>query len=215
MKTAIFWFRRDLRLTDNTALNAALKSGLKVLPIFIFDSNILDDLEKDDARVSFIHETLSELNDQLKGYGSGVQCLYGDPLEVWKTIINEHDISDVYINKDYEPYAIQRDKEVHQVLAKQGIELYRFKDQVIFEEGEIVKNDGLPYTVYTPFKNKWLAAFYNNDFSPKTEVDFQNFKDFNVDFPSIENLGFIKSSILVQPFNFEQISDYEKAARFS
>jgi len=209
MKTAIFWFRRDLRLTDNTALNAALKSGAKVLPIFIFDRNILDDLEKNDARVSFIHETLEGLNDQLKKYNSSIQCFYGTPLEIWKSILNTHDISDVFINKDYEPYAINRDLEVEKLLSEHQVQLHRFKDQVIFEEHEIVKNDGLPYTVYTPYKNKWLAAFYNSDFSPTEEVNYNGFARINAEFPSIESIGFNSSEIKVQAYTYAQISNYE------
>lgn len=209
MKTAIFWFRRDLRLTDNTALNAALKSGAKVLPIFIFDRNILDDLEKNDARVSFIHETLEGLNDQLKKYNSSIQCFYGTPLEIWKSILNTHDISDVFINKDYEPYAINRDLEVEKLLSEHQVQLHRFKDQVIFEEHEIVKNDGLPYTVYTPYKNKWLAAFYNSDFSPTEEVNYNGFARINDEFPSIESIGFNSSEIKVQAYTYAQISNYE------
>ncbi len=209
MKTAIFWFRRDLRLTDNTALNAELKSGAKVLPIFIFDRNILDELEKNDARVSFIHETLEGLNDQLKKYNSSIQCFYGTPLEIWKSILNTHDISDVFINKDYEPYAINRDLEVEKLLSEHQVQLHRFKDQVIFEEHEIVKNDGLPYTVYTPYKNKWLAAFYNSDFSPTEEVNYNGFARINAEFPSIESIGFNSSEIKVQAYTYAQISNYE------
>lgn len=209
MKTSIFWFRRDLRLTDNIGLNAALASGQKVLPIFIFDSNILDDLERDDARLSFIHETLKHINDDLNEHGSTLQCYHGNPIDIWKEIIAEHDISDVFINKDYEPYAISRDLEVEKLLGMHEIQIHRFKDQVIFEENEITKNDGLPYTVYTPFKNKWLAAFYNSDYSPTTKVNFDAFVKKRTEFPTIEDLGFVPSEIKVQAYTYNQVSKYE------
>jgi len=214
MQTSIFWFRRDLRLLDNTALNAALESGKKVIPVFIFDANILDDLEKDDARLGFIHETLTQINDKLKKHGSAIQCYHGNPIDVWRKIIEKHSISDVYINKDYEPYAIQRDLEVELLLEKYGIKLHQHKDQVIFEENEIIKADGLPYTVFTPFKNKWLSVFYNGDYSPETVLKFNEFKPLESSFPTLEEIGFIPSKIKVQPYTFNKISEYENIRNF-
>lgn len=141
---SIFWFRRDLRLEDNTALDKALASGLPVLPVFIFDTNITDELPHDDARISFIHETLSDINNILQKAGSSIYVLKGDPEEKWEEIIVSFDINAVYINKDYEPYAIQRDNAVEELLEKNRISLLRFNDQVIFEEGEVLKPDGKP-----------------------------------------------------------------------
>ncbi|MCU0462590.1 MAG: deoxyribodipyrimidine photo-lyase, partial [Bacteroidales bacterium] len=159
MKISIFWFRRDLRLDDNTGLNAALNSGNPVLPVFIFDTNILDELPSDDPRVTFIHENLSSLNKALLKKGSSLHIEKGDPVKVWKKLLTVFEIGAVYINKDYEPYAIGRDNTVEVILKSRHIPLYRFKDQVIFEEGEILKPDNRPYTVFTPYRNKWLLKF--------------------------------------------------------
>ena len=156
MKINIFWFRRDLRLDDNNALFQAASSGLPVLPVFIFDTNITDELPADDPRITFIYETLSSINNKLAEYGSSVLILKGDPESIWEELVRSYDINAVYINKDYEPYAIQRDNAIETLLKKHGIALLKFKDQVIFEESEIIKSDNNPYTVFTPYKNRWL-----------------------------------------------------------
>ena len=174
---AIFWHRRDLRLEDNAGLYHALKSGLPVLPVFIFDKNILDKLEdKADKRVDFIHQQLSLLKKQLAELGSDMRVYYGDPMDVWKTITTEYNVAQVYTNHDYEPYALQRDEEVRTFLATKSITLHTFKDQCIFEKSEVVKDDGLPYTVFTPYSKKWKAKL--NDYYLKpypTEKYFQHF----------------------------------------
>ena len=172
MKIAIFWFRRDLRLEDNTALHAALKSGNQVLPIFIFDQDILSDLPKKDARLGFIHDLLTDINSSLHQFESGVQCMFGNPLNVWKSLLESYDISSVFINKDYEPYARKRDQEIAALLSENGIALHTFKDQVIFEENEVLKADGKPYTVFTPYKNKWLSHF-SKEMLPSEASDFK------------------------------------------
>ena len=158
-KASVYWFRRDLRLEDNVALFNALQSDNKVLPLFIFDEEILDKLPNDDPRVTFIYETLSQLDKQLKSKGSSLLIKKGNPLEVWENLISEFEIDAVFINKDYEPYAIGRDQEIQSLFGYHGLGFYSYKDQVIFEENEVVKNDGLPYTIYTPYKNKWLQKF--------------------------------------------------------
>lgn len=155
---SIFWFRRDLRLFDNAGLYHALRSGDKIVPIFIFDSNILDELSnKKDPRVNFIHDAIKDIDDQLKGYDSGMQVYYGDPSKVWSDIIKDHKPRSVYTNRDYEPYALQRDKNVKSILENNDSDLLLFKDHVIFDHHEITKDDGEPYSVYTPYKKKWLA----------------------------------------------------------
>lgn len=155
-KTTIFWFRRDLRLNDNAGLYHALKSGKPVLPIFIFDENILNDLEnRSDARVHFIHDTLHDLQTQLASLGSSLLVKYGTPKKVLRALLKSHEIEAVYTNRDYEPYALERDEEVKTILEKKGIGFYTFKDQVIFEKGEVLKDDGTPYTVFTPYSKKW------------------------------------------------------------
>lgn len=155
----LFWFRRDLRLEDNAGLYHALKSGRPVLPIFIFDTEILDELpNREDARVEFIHQAVSGLHEQLQAMGSTILVRHGSPATIWAEILEQREVAAVYTNRDYEPYAIARDKAVADMLAKRGIEFHAFKDQVIFDQGEVLKDDGTPYTVFTPYSRKWKAA---------------------------------------------------------
>ena len=147
----IFWFRRDLRLNDNTGLYHALKGGKPVVPLFIFDRNILDELEdRVDRRVEFIHNSLQQLQQQLTAIGSSLDVRYGFPIETFKQLINEYEIESVFTNHDYEPYAKQRDGEIAKLLKANNISFHTYKDQVIFEKDEIVKDDGKPYTIFTP-----------------------------------------------------------------
>lgn len=156
----IFWFRRDLRLDDNVGFYEALRSDYPVLPIFIFDSEILEKLPEDDARVTFIHETLQKMRDTLQNdYGSSIAMFHGKPIDVYKQLIEEYDIHSVYTNHDYEPYARHRDAEIKKLLSEHEIEFKSFKDQVIFEKDEVVKKDGDPYVVYTPYMKVWKAQF--------------------------------------------------------
>lgn len=158
LNPVIFWFRRDLRLHDNAGLYHALKSGKPVLPVFIFDTNILNKLEdKNDARVSFIHKTLGDLKSELKAFNSDLRVYYGTPANVFKEITEQFKPSAVYTNHDYEPYATERDKEIEQFLKQNGIAIYTYKDQCIFEKSEVVKDNGEPYTVFTPYSKKWKA----------------------------------------------------------
>lgn len=153
---AIFWFRRDLRLEDNAGLWHALKSGYPVLPLFIFDTNILDDLPgRRDARVEFILHAVHGLRLSLQGLGSSLVVSHGSPPAVWRKILEKYPVAAVFTNRDYEPYAIQRDASVMALLAEKGIPLYSFKDHVIFEKDEVLKEDGHPYTVFTPYSRKW------------------------------------------------------------
>ncbi len=148
---SIFWFRRDLRLHDNAGLFHALKDGGQVLPLFIFDRNVLDELEdKTDRRVEFIHEALQDLQKQLIRIGSSLIVRYGTPLEVFKELINEYAVQKVFTNHDYEPYAKERDAEVEGLLKENNISFHSYKDQVIFEKDEVLKDDGKPYTIFTP-----------------------------------------------------------------
>lgn len=213
-KIAVFWFRRDLRLEDNVGLFNALKSGNKVLPIFIFDEEILENLPKDDARVSFIYQTLLNLDDQLKNEGSSLLIKKGNPIEIWKELILEFEISTVFTNKDYEPYAIKRDTQVKTLLASNNIDLFSYKDQVIFEENEVTKNDGLPYTVYTPYKNKWLQNFDAEIDTNEFIIDFTNFHNFKTVFPSLESIGFKESNIQVKPYNLSNLDNYDDIRDF-
>ncbi|CAL2102849.1 Deoxyribodipyrimidine photolyase [Tenacibaculum sp. 190130A14a] len=213
-KIAIFWYRRDLRLYDNKGLSKALQSGYKVLPIFIFDEEILDALPKDDARVNFIYESLKEIDKKLKQYDSSLLVLKGKPLKVWSDLSEEYEIKEVYTNKDYEPYAIQRDTQVQSFLASKEIAFHLCKDQVIFEENEVVKNDGTPYTVYTPYKNKWLKAFSKEKDTQEYEIDFSGFLKKTINFPMLDFIGFKESIIKVKPYDFSQISSYDTTRDF-
>ena len=145
----IFWFRRDLRLDDNCGLLHALKSDKKVLPLFIFDEEILNKLPKDDARVSFIHQQLEHINNQLTAIGSSLAIYHGKPIEVYNSLLEKYNIDTVFTNHDYEPYANKRDLEIKDFLASENIQFKTYKDQVIFERNEIVKKDGTPYKVYS------------------------------------------------------------------
>lgn len=206
-KVNVFWFRRDLRLQDNTALNKALQGDLPVLAIFIFDDSILAHLEKNDARVNFIYDCLSKIDEQLKQYNSSLLVLKGTPVDVYKQLFKEYNINAIFTNKDYEPYALVRDRAIYKIAKEHQAEFYRFKDQVIFEENEIVKADGKPYTVYTPYKNKWLAAFKEINLTSE-DGDYSNFIKQEFKIPSLEKIGFEPSSIKVSEFNPKKIINY-------
>ena len=189
---SIHWFRRDLRLEDNASLYHALRAGLKVQPIFIFDKNILGQLDNtEDARVNFIYQNLVSLNSQLAEYGSSLKVYYGKPLEVWLQIIQEIKPSKVFANSDYEPIAIKRDHEISLLLEQYQITFETFKDQCIFEKSEVVKDDGKPYTVFTPYSRKWKAKLQEFHLkSYPTEKNFQNFAPSSFTIPAIETYGF-------------------------
>lgn len=189
----IFWFRRDLRLHDNAGLYQALNSGKPVLPIFIFDTNILDKLNKpQDLRVQFIYQTLVNIDAQLKQFGSGLTVCYGKPEQVFTDLQSQYSITAVFTNHDYEPYALKRDKQIQERLAESGSGFHTFKDQVVFEKKEVTKDDGLPYTVFTPYSRKWKAKLAENPISSfPSETCLQN--SFNYTPPAIpllETMGF-------------------------
>ena len=214
MKISVFWFRRDLRLTDNKALFKAFKSKNKVLPIFIFDSNIIDELPKEDPRVSFIYNQLIEINIKLSKFNSSILILQGNPLEIWIKLIHDYDIECVFVNKDYEPYARERDKQIAKFLMQNGISFAAYKDLVIYEENEIIKDNGKPYSVYTPYKNKWLRRFEPEDTDPIPQPDFNKLYKYNHDFPTLNAIGFIKSGITVKDYSLRRIDEYETLRDF-
>lgn len=190
----IFWFRRDLRLDDNAALYHALKQHSNVLPLFIFDSTILGQLEnKSDRRVQFIHQEITQLSHTLNAeYKATLLCYYGEPLSVWKTILSEYTVEAVYTNHDFEPYAIKRDNAVQELLAEQSIPFNTYKDHVVFEKSEVTKDDGLPYTVFTPYSKKWRAklnAFYARSY-PTLKYAANFLKIDTVAIPSLAVMGF-------------------------
>jgi len=212
MKISIFWYRRDLRLEDNTGLFKALNENENILPIFIFDDSIIDELPEDDARVNFIYESLSKINNQLNNHKASLQILKGQIDDVWEKLVTTYDIHKVYLNKDYEPYAIKRDQKIKEFLNSKGIEMKTFKDQVIFEEDEIVKADGKPYTVFTPYKRKWLEKFTKVNLN--LIANFDNFFKKTIDFPSLNQLGLKNSSLKVKKYSLKNVSTYSETRNF-
>ncbi|MDO9595886.1 MAG: deoxyribodipyrimidine photo-lyase [Lutibacter sp.] len=209
-EVSVFWFRRDLRLEDNCALFQALNSNYKVLPIFIFDEAILNELPTNDPRVNFIYETLANINNELAKFNSSLYIKKGNPAEIWATIFTEFNVKNVFFNKDYEPYAKERDEKIKLICHENNVECFTFKDQVIFEEAEIVKADGLPYSVYTPYKNKWLEKYVaNSPVEYKSETLKDHFFKAGFAFPSLNKIGFVESNIKVMPSNAECIKKYQ------
>lgn len=189
---SIFWHRRDLRIKDNAALHKALRSGYAVQPIFIFDKNILDKLPKQDQRVFFIHQELQRLRIEYQTFGSDLRVFYGAPIDIWSKLIESQTVVQVYSNRDYEPYALDRDRAVFELLENQKIEFIGAKDHVIFEKNEVVKNDGLPYTVFTPYSRKWKEKL--NDFYLQAYPNDHYFDELlqfaAEEFPALSDMGF-------------------------
>ena len=181
MKTTIHWFRRDLRIKDNTALFHALSQNNNVQCIFIFDENIINELPKNDHRISFIYDTLVNINYELNKYGTSIKIFKGDPIDVFKKIILDNEINSIYFNKDYEPYTINRDNSIEKLLSKQNIKVKSYKDHVIFEEKEIIKDDNKPYTIYTPYSKKWLKKIHETKITEYNIIPFlNNFKKIKI-----------------------------------
>lgn len=218
-KVAVFWFRRDLRLDDNVGFLEALKGAHAVLPIFIFDKQILDKLPRNDARLCFIFDRLQKMRSSLnEKYASSIAFYHGDPQAVFRHLQQAYAIQAVYTNHDYEPYAKERDEAVAQVLALQHTPLHTFKDQVIFEKDDIVKDDGKPYVVYTPYKNKWKAKFNADLLSASTTKPwFKNLiQDTGLPTISLAEMGFERSKIRVPEFlvSPQLINNYEATRNF-
>jgi deoxyribodipyrimidine photo-lyase len=213
----IFWFRRDLRLEDNVGLYHALNSTEEVFPIFIFDEDILSQLPKNDARVTFIHELLSILQKQLNQQGKSLAVFHGNPFEVFTKLLKNHKVSTVLTNHDYEPYARKRDKEIYQLFKEHSVEFKTSKDQVIFEKSEVVKDDGLPYVVYTPYSRKWKEKFKTIsliDYPSENKLD--KITNHSYPFLSLSDIGFEASKIKVPTFDVSDhlISNYEGTRNF-
>ncbi len=218
-KINVFWFRRDLRLDDNRGLHEALRSGKPVLPIFIFDKNILGKLEdKTDKRLSFIHHYLDRIQVILGHYGSSIRILHAEPTEAFEELLELYEIDTVFTNTDYEPYARHRDGKVKKFLESKSVGFKSFKDQVIFEKEEIIKDNGSPYTVYTPYSKKWLATLGEEDLLNYNISEFSgNFlRTANFDFPSLEDLSFKKVEFTFPTSKVldELISNYEQYRNF-
>jgi deoxyribodipyrimidine photo-lyase len=218
-KINIFWFRRDLRLDDNTGLYQALKSELPVLPLFIFDQNILNSLkDKSDARVTFIHQSCDTLNQALSKLNTRLEVKQGDPEDIFREILATYNIDTVYTNHDYEPYALDRDKKIEDILAKENVRFRSFKDQVIFEKDEIVKNDGDPYTVYTPYSKRWRAQLKTDEIAPYPSEKFLKniFRETPAEIPDMTAIGFKKSkmSIPERKISEEIIKKYDETRNY-
>jgi len=214
-KKTLFWFRRDLRLHDNTGLFKALSEEKNVLPVFILDTNILEKLEKCDARVTFLHQTLKGLKQKLQQHGSDLHIEYGEPKAVWKKLVNTHQPTAVYANTDYEPYARTRDAWVEKFLAEQDITFVRTKDHIVFEKNEVLKADGTPYTVFTPYSRKWREHLTPADLAPFKSEDLpQNYAQISkkTDTPSLESMGFSQSSLTLpgQDIDLKIIKNYDQ-----
>ena len=215
----VFWFRRDLRVHDNHALFQALTSGKPVLPIFIFDPNILDKLDKPfDLRVQFIHETIESLQQSFAQVGSSIQVYYDTPINVFKKLLDTYQLTAVFTNHDYEPYALERDTRIESMLSTQGVTFNTFKDQVIFEKSEVIKDDGTPYTVFTPYSRKWKAHLLHN---PLTSFPSESKLAACYATPSklvvsLEKMGFSKKDQAFPPLEFptQVVSKYSEQRNF-
>ena len=214
---SVFWFRRDLRLDDNLGLNAALSSGLKVIPIFIFDTEIINKLEKNDLRIKMIHAALVKLNDAMLGNRCNVGMYLGNPKAVFESLLKKYKIKSVYTNRDYEPYALERDKSIKSFLEKKNVTYKSFKDQVIFEKDEVVKDDGNPYKVYTPYSRKWIETLNARGFETcKSETKLNCLASLELPYLTLKEIGFDEKKFDIPLFNidFKTIEKYEETRNF-
>lgn len=215
----IFWFRRDLRLQDNIGFNKALQGKHPVLPIFIFDKEILGELPADDARVTFIHEQLQKMRNKLQQYDSSIALYFGTPKEIFKQVFEDFDVKNIITNHDYEPYAKTRDKAIEKLAKEHDIGFYTYKDQVIFEKDEVVKDDGDPYVVYTPYKNKWKSIFNEKKHleNKKATTHWKNLIEHSrLPQLSLSAIGFETSAIKVPDYDIRPstIQQYEATRNF-
>jgi deoxyribodipyrimidine photo-lyase len=206
---SIFWYRRDLRLVDNIALFNSLKSKFPVIPVFIFDNNILDELDENDSRVGFIYQQLSEINNTLNGYNSSLKIIKNNVINAWEELINEFEIKEVFYNTDFEPYALKRDNKLASFFDENGVVVNTFTDHVIFDPKSVLKDDGTPYLIYTPYKNKWLKQYENKNVEILPELVCNNFVKVSFNFPSLSEIGFSHSQIKVKRYNFSELDNYE------
>ncbi|WP_339707298.1 deoxyribodipyrimidine photo-lyase [Algoriphagus aquimarinus] len=217
-KVSIFWFRRDLRIEDNHGLYQALKENENVLPLFIFDKNILDKLDnKADARVEFIHDQIRHIHQELEKIGSAILVKYGDPEAIYKELLSEYAIQAVYTNRDYEPYATSRDEKIKSLLESKEIPFHTFKDLMIFEPGEILNGSGEFYKVFTPFSKVWLSKFNSSKPEEFKPLDWKNLMQATAfKLPSLEEIGFTKSDISIPSkiADEEIISQYNQTRDF-
>ena len=197
-ESALVWFRRDLRDYDHAALYHALKAAERVYCVFVFDTDILDRLnDKADRRVEFIWESVRELKAALQEKSGDLIVRHGCAAEILPALATELGVKAVYANRDYELAANERDEAVAKTLKQQGIAFHAFKDQVIFERGEILTQAGRPYGVFTPYKNAWLRTledFYVRPYPVDRYISHlaQHSSD---DMPSLEAIGFERTNL--------------------
>ena len=217
-KISIFWFRRDLRLSDNHGLFRALKAGIPVLPIFIFDTDILSQLDnKEDKRLDFIVQALQVLNTYLEKSGRSIATFEGKPLDIFKDLSVKYAVEKIFCNEDYEPYALKRDREIYEFLKKENIEFESFKDQVHFHKDEILKADGTPYTVFTPYSKQWLLKFdIENIRNYPSEKLLGNLMEVQKQEISVEKVGFKKTTYQFQApeIKEEVLRKYDETRNF-
>lgn len=223
-KITYFWLRRDLRLDDNHGLYQALKANKNIQAVFIFDTNILDELkDKKDARVTFLHDTISQLDKELEKKGKGIWVQYGNPIEIWKDLLEKGGVEAIYCNKDYEPYARERDEAIQDLAKDKGVGFESYKDHVIFEEMEVVKKDGDPYTVFTPYSKVWKKQLQENESEILAHYDCKQYeknyreRDNRRTIPSLEDMGFERNTSIEIPSdtvsqklvkNYDETRDY-------
>ncbi len=217
-KFSIFWFRRDLRINDNKGFFEALNGKNKVIPIFIYDSKIIDKLHKDDHRLTFIQNALGGINNAMKRNRCTLGIYRGSPEAVFEKIIREFPIEKVIANRDYEPYAMERDEAIKQLLKAQDIDFITYKDQVIFERNEVVKDDGTPYKVYTPYSRKWLAKYQAEGLEhfPSEDLLDNIYNENPLPQTDLKEMGMQSSSLTPVAYKFddELIDQYEATRNF-
>ncbi|MDG2313770.1 MAG: deoxyribodipyrimidine photo-lyase [Flavobacteriaceae bacterium] len=216
-KVVLFWFRRDLRLEDNAGLYAALNGPFPVLPIFVYDTAILEKLPKKDARLDFIHTSIAHLQKQLQPLGKSMTTFQGNPLQVIEKLLDTFAVQKVVTNRDYEPYARDRDSKIASFLESKGIEFETHKDHVLFEKSEVTKDDGLPYKVYTPYSRKWMAALDNTGIKHfPSENCLERLLAYDQALLTLEKIGFSEASHRAPAYNISNdiIDQYEARRNF-
>ena len=218
-KVSVFWFRRDLRIEDNAGLYKAQQQGHKVLPIFIFDDHILSKLdEKEDARVTFLHRKVLELVHSFKQLGASMKVFYGSPKKAHEQLSQEFDVQGVFLNRDYEPYARERDFQIAEFWSERGVTVVGAKDHVIFEKNEITKSDGSAYLVFSPYAKAWRKALEASHYSPYVleELNTQWYGDKEYAVPSLESMGFKASSVDIPDavINMKTVKTYDETRNF-
>lgn len=216
----LFWHRRDLRIKDNSGLFNALTSGFKVQSVFIFDKKILSSLPTNDQRVVFIHQEIKKIKKAYQDLGSDLIVHYGDPVDLIPSLAATLNCEQVFTNADYEPYARQRDQAIKEKLQEQAAKLIEIKDHVIFEKSEITKDDGLPYTVYTPYANKWKKNLVDSHIAPvdsSSQTHQLHVVAETSELISLHEMGFsdeVKNSFASAIFPKDIISTYDQTRNF-